>query len=87
MRDHDRSTGNRWLQFRHAFIMRCVALLVAVLAVVTQVTGAAAQVAAPVRVVPFETRAADGTALRGDVYLPEAGGPVATVLQLSPYWN
>jgi predicted acyl esterase len=25
--------------------------------------------------------------LRGDVYLPEAGGPVGTVLQLSPYWN
>ncbi len=87
MRDHDRSAGDRWLRFRHAVILRCAALVVAVLAVVTLVTGAAAQAAAPVRVVPFETRAADGTALRGDVYLPDTGGPVATVLQLSPYWN
>ncbi|MGH3921147.1 MAG: CocE/NonD family hydrolase [Pseudonocardiaceae bacterium] len=81
------TAGRRWLRYRHAVIMRCVALAVAVLATVTMVTAAAAQVAPPVRVVPFETRAADGTALRGDVYLPEVGGPAATVLQLSPYWN
>lgn len=87
MRDHDRSARNRWLRVRYTVIMRCVALLVTVLAAATLVTGTAAQVAASVRVVPFETQAADGTALRGDVYLPEAGGPVATVLQLSPYWN
>ncbi|MGQ0716029.1 MAG: CocE/NonD family hydrolase [Pseudonocardiales bacterium] len=87
MRDDDRSAGNRWLRYRHAVIMRCVALVVAVLATGTLVTGAAAQGAVPGRVVPFETRAADGTALRGDVYLPEASGPAATVLQLSPYWN
>ncbi|MGH3913106.1 MAG: CocE/NonD family hydrolase [Pseudonocardiaceae bacterium] len=49
--------------------------------------GVDAQAAPVVRVVPFETRAVDGTALRGDVYLPEAGAPVGTVLQLSPYWN
>ncbi|MCA1705606.1 MAG: CocE/NonD family hydrolase, partial [Actinobacteria bacterium] len=53
----------------------------------TLVTGAVAQAVAAVRVVPFETRAADGTALRGHVYFPEADAPVATVLQLSPYWN
>jgi uncharacterized protein len=87
VRDHDRSARNRRLRVRHAVIMRCVALVVAVLAAVTLVTGTAAQVAASARVVPFETQAADGTALRGDVYLPEAGGPVGTVLQLSPYWN
>ncbi|MGH3683944.1 MAG: CocE/NonD family hydrolase [Pseudonocardiaceae bacterium] len=59
----------------------------AALTAVLPATAAAARVAAPVRVLPFETRAADGTALRGDVYLPEAPAPVATVLQLSPYWN
>ncbi|HKR51737.1 MAG TPA: CocE/NonD family hydrolase [Pseudonocardiaceae bacterium] len=80
MRDHDRSAGNRRLRF-----IRGLALVVAVLTAVT--LGTAGQVAAAVRVVPFETRAADGTMLRGDVYLPETGGPVATVLQLSPYWN
>ncbi|MGH4006990.1 MAG: CocE/NonD family hydrolase [Pseudonocardiaceae bacterium] len=87
MRDHDRSAGSRWLRYRHAVVIRCVALVTAVLATVTMVTAAAAQVAAAARVVPFETRAADGTALRGDIYLPETGGPAATVLQLSPYWN
>ncbi len=67
--------------------MRIALLWVALCTAAALVTGAAAQAAAAVRVVPFEARAADGTALRGDVYLPEAGGPVATVLQLSPYWN
>ncbi|MGH3872235.1 MAG: CocE/NonD family hydrolase [Pseudonocardiaceae bacterium] len=48
---------------------------------------AGAQGVGAVRVVPFEARAADGTVLRGDVYLPETGAAAATVLQLSPYWN
>jgi predicted acyl esterase len=89
VRDHDRPAGNRWLRVRYGLIMRCVALLAAVLAAVTVVTvvTSADAVAAAARIVPFETRAADGTALRGDVYLPESGVPVATVLQLSPYWN
>jgi predicted acyl esterase len=67
--------------------MRCAALVVTLLAAATLVTDTAAQAAPGVQVVPFETRAADGTALRGDVYLPAVGAPVATVLQLSPYWN
>jgi len=87
MGDHDRSAGNRCPRFRHTVIKRGVALLVVLLTAATLVTGAVAQAAAAVRVVPFETRAADGTALRGDVYLPKAHGPTATVLQLSPYWN
>ncbi|MDQ3901223.1 MAG: hypothetical protein M3319_12590 [Actinomycetota bacterium] len=68
-------------------IKRGLALLVVLLTAMTVATGALAQATAAVRVVPFETRAADGTALRGDVYLPETHGPIATVLQLSPYWN
>ncbi len=36
---------------------------------------------------PFEATSADGTALRGHVYMPEGPGPFATVLELSPYWN
>jgi putative CocE/NonD family hydrolase len=61
--------------------------LVVLFTAATLVTGAVAQAAAAVGVVPFETRAVDGTALRGHVYFPEADTPVATVLQLSPYWN
>ena len=87
MCDHDRSAGNRCLRFRHAVIKRGLALLVVLFTAATLVTGAVAQAAAAVGVVPFETRAVDGTALRGHVYFPEADTPVATVLQLSPYWN
>ncbi len=86
MRDHDRSVGNRRRRVRYALILRGLVLVAAVLTALTVVTSANA-VAAGVRIVPFETRAADGTALRGDVYLPQTGAPVATVLQLSPYWN
>lgn len=86
MRDHDRPAGDRWLQARCGFILRCVAVLAALLTVATVVTSADA-IAAAVRIVPFETRAADGTALRGDVYLPAGNAPAATVLELSPYWN
>lgn len=42
---------------------------------------------AQAQVTQFETRASDGTALRGDVHLRRSGKPLATVLQLSPYWN
>jgi putative CocE/NonD family hydrolase len=87
MREHDRSAGNRCPRVRPVVIKRGLALLVVLLTAMTLATGALAQAAAAVRVVPFETRAADGTALRGDVYLPETHGPIATVLQLSPYWN
>ncbi len=37
--------------------------------------------------IPFEAAAADGTALRGHVYLPDAAPPFATVLVYWPYWN
>jgi len=87
MRRHDRSAGSRWQRFWSSMSTRVLALVATVITMATLVTGAVAQAAAPVRVVPFEARAADGTILRGDVYLPEAGGPVGTVLQLSPYWN
>ncbi|MGH3788144.1 MAG: CocE/NonD family hydrolase [Pseudonocardiaceae bacterium] len=87
MRHRHRPNSARWLRFRHAVTLRSVVLLVALCTATALVTGAASQAATAVRVVPFETLVADGTALRGDVYLPEAGGPVATVLQLSPYWN
>lgn len=86
MRDHDRSAWNRGKRLRSAVLVRCVFLVAAVLTAMTVVTSANA-VAAAVHIVPFETFAADGTALRGDVYLPETGAPKATVLQLSPYWN
>jgi X-Pro dipeptidyl-peptidase len=36
---------------------------------------------------PFETRTANGLALRGHVHLPDGPGPFATVLNFSPYWN
>ena len=50
--------------------------------------GGGSSAASASKTVPFETRAKDGTALRGHVYLPKgAGGPVGTVLNLSPYWN
>jgi predicted acyl esterase len=43
--------------------------------------------AATVETLPFETRSADGTALRGHVFLPEgAPRPLATVLGFSPYF-
>lgn len=42
---------------------------------------------AATRVVGFETRAEDGTVLRGDVHLPAGEDPLAAVLILSPYWN
>lgn len=45
------------------------------------------QEAAAERVVQFETEAADGTMLRGDVHIPAGDRPRATVLMLSPYWN
>lgn len=86
MGDHDQPAGHRWPRVRRGLIMRGAALLAALLTVITVVTCADA-VAAPARIVPFETRAADGTALRGDVYLPATSTPAATVLQLSPYWN
>ncbi|HXT43476.1 MAG TPA: hypothetical protein VN748_05070 [Pseudonocardiaceae bacterium] len=73
----DRSVGHRGWRLRQPVIRRCVTLLLAVLTALTLVTGAAAQAAAGAHVVPFEARAADGTALRGDVYLPSwrAGRP------------
>lgn len=40
-----------------------------------------------VRTEMFEARMADGTVLRGHLYLPEAPGPLATVLELSPYFE
>ncbi len=61
-------------------------LALVTLAGLLMATGPEASAAAP-RIVQFETAAADGTALRGDIYLPERSGPLATVLQLSPYWN
>jgi len=85
--DPDRSTGNRWRRLRHPVTRCCVTVLVAVLTALTLVAGMGAPAAAAAQVVPFETRAADGTALRGDVYLPGTGGRLATVLELSPYWN
>ncbi|MGH7362063.1 MAG: CocE/NonD family hydrolase, partial [Candidatus Methylomirabilales bacterium] len=51
------------------------------IAAVTPTAGAAPEI------VSFETRAKDGTALRGHVFLPAGGVPAGTVLQLSPYWN
>lgn len=36
---------------------------------------------------PFSTDAADGTTLRGHVYLPASEEPYATVLVFLPYWN
>lgn len=87
MREHGRRAGRRWLRLRDAVNTRWVALLAAVITAAALPTGASAQVFAAARVVPFETLAADGTTLRGDVYLPETGAPVGTVLQLSPYWN
>lgn len=41
------------------------------------------------RIVPFEAEASDGTVLRGHVFLPahEQGEPLATILNMSPYWN
>ncbi|MGH3938808.1 MAG: CocE/NonD family hydrolase [Pseudonocardiaceae bacterium] len=87
LRDRDQPAGNRSRRFRRTIGPRRVALLAAVLTAATLVAGVDAQAAPVMQVVPFETRAADGTALRGDVYLPEAGAPVGTVLQLSPYWN
>lgn len=87
MGDHPRSAGERWPRSRHAITMQCAVLIVLILTAMTLVTSPAAQAAAPARMVPFQTQASDGTELRGDVFLPDAGHPVATVLQLSPYWN
>lgn len=39
------------------------------------------------QILPFSARSADGTALRGHVYLPNGSGPFATIVDLSPYWN
>ena len=39
------------------------------------------------RIDPFVTTAADGTVLRGHVYIPTGTGRHATVLEMSPYWN
>ena len=43
--------------------------------------------AAAVETLPFSATASDGTVLRGHVFLPRRGEPLATVLDLSPYWN
>jgi predicted acyl esterase len=48
---------------------------------------AAPGASAAVSVHPFAATAADGAVLRGDVYVPDTAHPVATVLNLSPYWN
>jgi pimeloyl-ACP methyl ester carboxylesterase len=49
---------------------------------------AAPAAAAEVETVPFETRASDGVALRGHVFLPkQASRPLATVLHYSPYFG
>lgn len=58
---------------------------VAVVAVLGALPGSAR--AADVTVHPFAATAADGAVLRGDVYVPQTGGRVGTVLNLSPYWN
>ena len=48
---------------------------------------AASATAAEVETIPFETKAADGTALRGHVSLPtDAPRPLGTVLSFSPYF-
>ena len=39
------------------------------------------------RIEPFAVTAADGTVLRGHVYVPTGRGRLGTVLELSPYWN
>lgn len=39
------------------------------------------------RMEQFSATSADGTVLRGQVYLPKSDGPLATVLEYSPYWN
>lgn len=83
MREHDRSAGNRSWRFRHVNSTRGLALVATVLTVVTLLTGATAQAAASVRLVPFETRRRTGRFCG-----PSRGQrPVGTVLQLSSYWN
>src|SRR3712207_4368755 len=49
---------------------------------------ASAAAAAPAKeVVEFQAKGRDGTPLLGHVYLPDAPRPLATVLELSPYWG
>jgi predicted acyl esterase len=58
------------------------------LALISMALAAAPAQAAEFETRPFETRAADGTALRGHVFLPaQATRPLATVLHLSPYFG
>ncbi|MDQ3740694.1 MAG: CocE/NonD family hydrolase, partial [Actinomycetota bacterium] len=58
------------------------------LAVLCLALAAAPAPAAEVETLPFEAQAADGTALRGHVFLPkQAPRPLATVLQYSPYFG
>lgn len=64
-------------------------LLLAVLAslIASPVSGRAQARSEGVSVVPFAAVATDGVQLRGHVYLPAGGGPFATVLELSQYWE
>lgn len=87
MGDHRPSARDRWSRFRQIVVVLWAVLMAVTLTAVTLGTSPVALAAASARIVPFETRAADGTPLRGDVFLPDVGHPVATVLQLSPYWN
>lgn len=64
--------------------MRPAGVLVAMLAALATAGPAGA---AEVETLPFEARSADGTALRGHVFLPkQAQRPLATVLEFSPYF-
>jgi predicted acyl esterase len=61
--------------------------LAAVLAPAAGAAKAAPALHSVAAALPFSVTAADGTALRGHVYLPDGPGPFATVLELSPYWG
>lgn len=81
MREHDRSAGNRSWRFRHVNSTRGLALVATVLTVVTLLTGATAQAAASVRLVPFETRRRTGRfcGATSTFSRPAAGGDGAPV--------
>jgi predicted acyl esterase len=63
-----------------------LALIGSTLALLGTAPAGATTAPAP-KTVPFEAEAADGTLLRGHVTLPAGSGPLATILELSPYFN
>src|SRR3954462_12677113 len=62
--------------------------LIALLSCVVLLGAATSARAADYDLVPIEAKAADGIVLRGHAYLPkQAPRPLATVLELSPYFD